>query len=49
VPVEVPSLAKRREDIPSLVASFIERCSEAYKLSRVIFEHRALEWLISYS
>jgi DNA-binding NtrC family response regulator len=49
VPVDVPSLAERPEDIPSLVTSFIERCSEIYKLPRVIFGDRALERLISYS
>jgi two-component system, NtrC family, response regulator GlrR len=49
VPVEVPSLAERPEDIPALVISFIERCAAIYKLPQVIFGDLALERLISYS
>jgi DNA-binding NtrC family response regulator len=48
VPVQVPSLAERPEDIPSLVTSFVERCSETYKLPHVIFGDLALERLITY-
>jgi DNA-binding NtrC family response regulator len=33
VPVEVPSLAERPEDIPALVISFVERCAATYNIS----------------
>jgi DNA-binding NtrC family response regulator len=49
VPVEVPSLAQRPGDIPSLVDTFVERCSGTYRLPRVVFGDRALDRLKSYS
>jgi DNA-binding NtrC family response regulator len=49
VPVEVPSLAQRPEDILFLVNIFTERCSETYKLPRVVFGGSALDRLRSYS
>jgi DNA-binding NtrC family response regulator len=48
VPVEVPPLAQRREDIPLLPAEFADRYSEAYRLPRVAFGERALGRLMSY-
>jgi DNA-binding NtrC family response regulator len=49
VPVEVPSLAQRPDDILLLVDTFVERCSESYKLPCVVFGDCALDRLKSYS
>jgi DNA-binding NtrC family response regulator len=49
VPVEVPSLNQRPDDIPLLIDTFAERCSEGYKLPRVVIGSSALERLKSYS
>ncbi len=35
VPVRVPTLAERLDDIPLLIDFFAERCSQAYKLPRI--------------
>ena len=48
VPVEVPALAQRSEDIPLLLAEFADRYSDAYRLPRVTFGERALGRLMSY-
>jgi DNA-binding NtrC family response regulator len=49
VPVEVPSLKHRADDIPLLIDTFAERCSEAYKLPRVLIGDSALDRLQSYA
>jgi DNA-binding NtrC family response regulator len=49
VPVEVPSLVQRPEDILFLVNIFTEHCSETYKLPRIVFQGSALDRLRSYS
>lgn len=48
-PVEVPSLAQRREDIPLLLAAFVARYSQDYRLPRVEFGERAAKRLITYA
>jgi two-component system, NtrC family, response regulator GlrR len=48
VPVDVPPLSQRREDIPLLMAEFVSRYSEAYRLPEVVFGERALVRLLSY-
>jgi two-component system, NtrC family, response regulator GlrR len=48
VPIEVPALAQRRDDIPLLLAEFSERYSDAYRLPRVVFGDRALARAMSY-
>jgi DNA-binding NtrC family response regulator len=48
VPVEVPALAQRREDIPVLLAEFADRYSEAYRLPRIVLGERVLGRLMSY-
>jgi len=48
VPVEVPALAKRREDIPHLLAEFSQRYSHAYRLPQVVFSDGALARLSAY-
>jgi DNA-binding NtrC family response regulator len=49
VPVKVPALAERPDDIPPLLDTFIERCSEAYRLPRIVLGERALETLKTYN
>jgi DNA-binding NtrC family response regulator len=49
VPVDVPPLSQRREDIPLLVAEFADRYSQAYRLPRVVFADRAMARLLSYA
>ena len=48
VPLKVPPLAERPDDIPPLIDAFIERCSEAYKLPRIVLNPCALARLESY-
>jgi two-component system, NtrC family, response regulator GlrR len=48
VSLRVPPLSERPDDIPPLIDAFIERCSEAYKLPRVVLGPRALERLEAY-
>ncbi len=45
VPIQVPSLAERREDIPDLVACFSERLAESAGIPNRAFEAEALERL----
>jgi DNA-binding NtrC family response regulator len=49
VPVEVPSLAQRREDIPLLISEFATRYSDVYRLPQIVFGNRALERMNAYS
>jgi len=48
VPIEVPPLRDRRDDIPVLLETFCETCSEAYKLPRPVFSDRAMRRLLTY-
>jgi DNA-binding NtrC family response regulator len=49
VPVTVPSLAERKEDIAPLVTEFVNRWSQVYRLPKVVFTTPAMERLQSYS
>ena len=49
VPVRVPTLAERLDDIPLLIDFFAERCSQAYKLPRVVVGQPALDCLKAHS
>ena len=49
IPVDVPPLRERPEDIAVLLEEFAERFANAYQLPRVIFSRPALERLQSYS
>jgi two-component system, NtrC family, response regulator GlrR len=49
VPIEIPSLSQRPDDIPLLVTTFIDRCSEIYKLPTIVLSGRAIDRLTSYS
>jgi DNA-binding NtrC family response regulator len=48
VPIDVPPLSQRREDIPLLLAEFAARYSEAYRLPCIVLGERALSRLLSY-
>ena len=48
VPIEVPSLRERREDIPALVRTFIERLNRSFGRNVVGTSARAMELLTSY-
>jgi DNA-binding NtrC family response regulator len=49
VPVEVPRLAERREDIPLLLEEYAQRWSREYRLPRVVFSEEAAVRLREYS
>ena len=48
VPISVPPLADRKEDIPVLVEEFIKRCSRTYKVPPLVMSDGALERLQAY-
>ena len=49
VPVQVPSLVQRREDIPLLLGEFAARYSETYHLPRIVVGDRALARMQAYA
>ncbi len=49
IPIEVPPLRKRKEDIQLLVDIFLSACAEQSRGSRKQIETEALEFLISYA
>jgi DNA-binding NtrC family response regulator len=49
VPVTVPSLAERRDDIPILLNEFATRYAEAYRLPQIVMSERALARTQSYA
>jgi DNA-binding NtrC family response regulator len=49
VPIEVPPLRERREDIPPLLSTYIAQYAQAYGLPTVTFTRAALERLRAYS
>jgi two-component system response regulator PilR (NtrC family) len=48
IPVKIPSLKERREDIPLLISYFIDRYSSADKSNIISFSDEALELLLTY-
>jgi DNA-binding NtrC family response regulator len=48
-PLEVPSLAQRPDDLRLLVDTFADRCSETYKLPRIVIGDPALARMSAYS
>jgi DNA-binding NtrC family response regulator len=49
VPIEVPPLRNRREDIPLLVTAYVEHFAKIYRLPRVRFSTSAFRILKTYS
>jgi len=49
VPLSVPPLRERVEDIPLLIDEYTDRISDAYRLPRVTLAPRALETMMNYS
>jgi two-component system response regulator PilR (NtrC family) len=48
IPVRIPSLKERKEDIPLLISYFIDRYSSADKSNVITFSDDALEYLLTY-
>lgn len=48
IPIKIPSLSERREDIPLLISFFLKRFVSADGRNNVEFDEEALEMLISY-
>lgn len=48
IPIEVPPLRERRDDIPLLLEHFCDTYTEAYRLPRPVFSQRALNRLFDY-
>ena len=48
-PLAVPSLVERPDDLRLLVDTFANRCSETYKLPRIVIGDRALDRMSKYS
>jgi len=49
VPIDVPPLRERVEDIPLLIDEYADRISDAYRLPRVTLAQRTLEAMMSYA
>ncbi len=49
IPIEVPPLRSRYEDIPILVEAFLEKCSKQYQSKRKTMTDKALELLAGYA
>jgi len=49
VPVVVPSLTERRDDIPMLLEEFADRYSKSYRMPRIVFGERALARVLAYA
>ena len=48
VPVQVPTLAARRDDIPLLVTYFVEKAGKKYRIATPRIEGAAMDRLIAY-
>lgn len=49
IPIEIPALRDRVEDIPSLVNTFLEKCATQYQSSKKTIDQEALDMLMRYS
>ena len=48
IPIKIPALKERREDIPLLISYFVDRFSSADRSNEISFSDKALEMLLSY-
>mgnify|MGYP001627263523 CR=1 FL=1 len=48
IPVRVPALKERREDIPLLISYFLDRFISADRSNEISFSHEAMDLLMSY-
>lgn len=48
VPIQVPALKKRPEDIPELLTLFIEKCAHKYQTPKITVSNEAIQCLIAY-
>lgn len=48
IPIKIPALKERREDIPLLISYFVERFSSADRSNEITFSDKTLEMLLSY-
>ncbi|MCO4752998.1 MAG: sigma-54-dependent Fis family transcriptional regulator [Bacteriovoracaceae bacterium] len=48
IPIKIPALKERREDIPLMISYFVERFSSADRSNEISFSDKALEMLLSY-
>jgi two-component system response regulator PilR (NtrC family) len=48
IPIKIPALKERREDIPLLISYFVDRFSSADRSNIITFSDKALEMLLSY-
>ena len=48
IPIKIPGLKERREDIPLLISYFVDRFSSADRSNEISFSDKALEMLLSY-
>ena len=48
IPIRIPALKERREDIPLLISYFVERFSSADRSNEITFSDKALEMLLGY-
>jgi two-component system nitrogen regulation response regulator NtrX len=49
IPIEIPALRDRVEDIPILVDTFLEKCAVQYQSIRKAIDPKALELLMNYN
>ena len=48
IPVRLPALKERREDIPLLISYFLDRFTSADRSNEISFSHEAMDLLMSY-
>ncbi|WP_428567595.1 MAG: sigma 54-interacting transcriptional regulator [Solidesulfovibrio sp. DCME] len=48
IPLKLPALRDRGEDVPRLALFFVEKYRKAYNLPRLAFSQDAKEWLVGY-
>jgi two-component system, NtrC family, response regulator PilR len=48
IPIRVPDLKERREDIPLLISYFLDRFTSADRSNEISFSHEAMDLLMSY-
>ncbi len=48
IPIKIPSLKERREDIPLLISYFLEKFVSADRSNEITFTHQTMDLMISY-